>query len=92
MPSFSTNVDVEVEFEVFCGTCGAGLCNESDTRHSRNRNTLQVTVNLCPNCKKQLVEEQDALEYRINTLKERISELENELHTLNKNIDDGVYV
>lgn len=30
MPSFTVN------FEVFCDTCGAGLCNQSDTRKSEH--------------------------------------------------------
>jgi hypothetical protein len=43
MPSF------DVEFEVFC-SCGEGLCNQSETRTSRNRNTLQVVVEPCQRC------------------------------------------
>lgn len=44
MPAF------ELEFEVFCGTCGAGLCNQSDTRSSRQRRMPQVTVEPCTVC------------------------------------------
>lgn len=44
MPSFS------LEFEVFCGTCGEGLCNQSDTRASLRRGTPQVTVEACGKC------------------------------------------
>ena len=44
MPSFT------VDFEVFCGTCGAGLCNQSDTRKSRQRGEDQVTVDACEKC------------------------------------------
>lgn len=55
MPTFNdieVTTEVSVDFEVYCGTCGAGLCSESDTRRSRGRNYLQVTVNACPNCLK----------------------------------------
>ena len=44
MPSF------DLEFEVFCGTCGAGLCNQSDSRKSRRRGEAQVTVEVCQTC------------------------------------------
>jgi hypothetical protein len=44
MPSF------DIYFEVFCGTCGAGLCNQSDTRKSRHRGENQVTVEVCEKC------------------------------------------
>lgn len=53
MPSFSgieVTAQVDVDFEVFCGTCGAGLCNVSDTRESRNRRMPQVTVEACAKC------------------------------------------
>jgi hypothetical protein len=54
MPSFQTtvnmDVDVDVDFEVFCARCGAGLCNQSDTRTSRNRKYPQVTVEPCERC------------------------------------------
>lgn len=44
MPSF------EVTFEVFCARCGAGLCDQSDTRTSRMRGEPQVTVEPCEQC------------------------------------------
>ena len=44
MPEF------KLEFEVFCGKCGDGLCNESDTRESYRRAMPQVTVSPCPRC------------------------------------------
>lgn len=54
MPSFQTTVktevDVDIDFEVFCARCGAGLCNQSDTRSSHNRNYPQVTVEPCDKC------------------------------------------
>lgn len=53
MPIFSgieVTTTVDVDFEVFCGTCGAGLCNVSDTRASRNRWMPQVTVEACAKC------------------------------------------
>ena len=46
MPSFDTTVD----FEVFCGECGAGLCLQSYTRSSRTRNVPQVVVDPCKIC------------------------------------------
>lgn len=30
MPTISDRVDVEVEVDVWCATCGEGLCNQSD--------------------------------------------------------------
>lgn len=75
MPTFE-NVEVtttaDIDFEVFCGTCGAGLCNVSDTRRSRGRGYLQVTVSLCPDCKNNYEEE-------ISDLKSEIADLENQL-------------
>jgi molecular chaperone GrpE (heat shock protein) len=44
MPSF------EVEFEVFCDACGAGICHQAEGRNSRTRNAPQVTVQPCDTC------------------------------------------
>ena len=66
----STKIDVE--FEVYCGTCGAGLCIESDTRRSRGRNYLQVTVNACPSCIKEKEDYIKDLENQISELEQRI--------------------
>lgn len=87
MPSFE-NIEipasVTIDFEVFCKTCGEGLCNESSTRVSRNRGFLQVEVNACPSC----IEEKDKT---IAELQAEIDELKNEMEnihlTLQKIVD-----
>jgi hypothetical protein len=63
MPSF------DVEFEVFCETCGEGLCNQSKTRKSRSRGENQVTVEVCQRC----------VANATSPLSERIEELEQAL-------------
>ena len=58
MPDFRVDLTGEecergaalVNFEIFCATCGAGLCQLSDTRQSRRRGAHQVTVEACPHC------------------------------------------
>ena len=70
MPTFqnieiTTSVTVDVEFEVFC-SCGAHMCNETDTRNSRNRNAPQAVVNPCQKC----------IESETQPLRDRIEELE----------------
>lgn len=75
MPTFENTeitTTVDIDFEVYCGTCGAGLCNESDTRKSKNRNYLQVTVNACPDC-------MAAKDKKIDELNEIIENLEIQL-------------
>ena len=51
MPTFQ-NIEVtfDVDFEVICADCGAGLCNKSDVRSSRSRGMPQVTVEPCEKC------------------------------------------
>lgn len=79
MPTFNdieVTTRVDIDFEVYCGTCGAGLCNESDTRYSRNRNYAQVTVNACPNCMDRKNDEIESLKYEIEQLQQEINKLE----------------
>jgi hypothetical protein len=73
MPSF------DVEFEVFCGTCGAGLCSQSDGRNSRNRHQPQVTVEVCKDCVEKATQ---PLEDEILEMRSRIDELEREVEDL----------
>lgn len=79
MPSFD-DVDLEVtvtttvDFEVFCGTCGEGLCSESSTRKSRSRGYLQVEVNACPSCIERKDEEIEELKQQIEELSKKLEE------------------
>jgi uncharacterized protein YceH (UPF0502 family) len=87
MPTFN-DIEIEVtqkidiDFEVYCNTCGAGLCGESDTRKSRNRGYLQVSVNVCPYCMKEKDEEIKNLQSVNDDLEKRVYELEHELKKL----------
>lgn len=65
MPTF----EMETEFEVWCGTCGAGICSETDVRG------MTVTVE-CSNCVRIHELEVQELESRIEQLEARIEELE----------------
>jgi hypothetical protein len=75
MPTFETTVEVNLDFEVYCGTCGMGLCMESSTRSSRNRNYPQVEVNACPTCFSKKEDEIDDLKSQIDELQKKIDEL-----------------
>lgn len=80
MPTFEgveVRAVVDVDFEVFCGTCGEGLCFESNTRFSRNRNFAQVEVNACPSCIERKEEEIEDLKYRIKELEDMVAKYEN---------------
>lgn len=44
MPAFN------VDFEVYCATCGDGLCNQSEGTKTRNRGELCVRVEACKTC------------------------------------------
>lgn len=79
MPSF------EINFEVFCGTCGAGLCNQSDTRKSRHRGEDQVTVEVCQKC---LDKETIPLQEKIFELEDQIQQFQNKISDLQDQIDE----
>lgn len=44
MPSF------EVDFEVYCNACGAGLCHAAETGVTRSRRALCVRIEPCEDC------------------------------------------
>lgn len=78
MPTFEgvdTNIRLDIDFEVFCGECGTGLCNESSTRKSRNRGYAQVEVNPCPDCMEKKDQEIEELKKIIEALESEIEDL-----------------
>lgn len=67
MPSFSLNIDVD--FEVYCATCGVGLCNNAT--EGENRHSKFVKVDACPNCMKKLQDEIDDLKAELEKYKNK---------------------
>ena len=55
MPTVSVTVEREVieadvEIEIYCGTCGAGLCNQSSASRTRTRRASAIDVEVCSKC------------------------------------------
>ncbi len=71
--------DVDVEFEVFCGDCGAGLCQNAETRHSYNRRANQVTVTMCDKCKGRMQDEIDELKAQVADLTDTVDSMKEDL-------------
>jgi hypothetical protein len=63
--------EIEVNVEVYCGTCGEGLCNQTTFAKTRSRNEPSLRVEVCPRC----IAEKDS---EIDDLKHQIKELEEE--------------
>jgi len=64
--------ETEIEIEVYCATCGCGLCNETESTTGFNREVRQFRVNACPDC--------------IDKKDREIEELKNEIEELTQNI------
>lgn len=73
MPSF----DTEIEFEVYCDTCGTGLCSDSTTTIGRTIGIRQVRVIACYNCMAKKDSEINDLKSEIESLEKVIEELNN---------------
>ncbi len=71
---------IDVEFEVYCATCGKGLCNCSETRRSYTRGYLQLTVEACPYCMSEKDKEIEKLDREIEELYTEIKELKKMLN------------
>ena len=80
MPTFvgvEMTVTADVDFEIFCARCGAGICLNGDTRKSRGRNMPQVTIEPCSAC---IEAAQDETEDEIRSeLRAEIESLRDEL-------------
>jgi len=89
MPSFL----FEIDFEVYCGTCGTGLCNQSDG--SNEQKGPRVTVEVCPYCRDEAKSEGHAeghdeavneKQIIINSLEEKIQALQEEIQSLEEQL------
>lgn len=74
-------IKTNIDFEVYCDTCGAGICSNAKTVRSRNRGELQVRVSVCDNC---IQNKEDELNDVIFELSEKIAQLEEEKQELEK--------
>ena len=45
-----TMVEIVVDIEIYCDTCGAGLCLEARGTAGKTRGEPQYRVNACPTC------------------------------------------
>ena len=81
MPSFRVEIDhvIDYDFEVFCGTCGEGICDHADTRTSRVRGHPQVTVEVCKHCKEEWKEKIDDLNEKNDNLQDEVNNLVDEV-------------
>lgn len=93
MPSFNVEVttDVEVEFEIFCESCGAGLCHLATGRNSHGRGHPQITVEPCPTCLEAAKEEgsgnSENLQSQVDSLTEEIEEMSREMDEMRAELE-----
>jgi hypothetical protein len=85
-----TNVSIKtnIEFEVYCDTCGTGICGNSRTVISRNRGALQVRVEVCDTCMQAKADEILYMEEQKTELDQKISDLEEENQGLKETISE----
>ena len=74
-------VEIEHEVEVYCNTCGNGLCSNTDYTQGRTRGIDQFRVEVCDKC----ILEKDK---EINYLQQEIEELKSEIETLKDSISE----
>lgn len=48
-------MDVQMEFDVYCGLCGAHLCGQTET-HKHHNGLPYISVRPCPRCIQRAVE------------------------------------
>lgn len=68
--------EITVDFNVYCGTCGEGLC--SSTSVDQNHGRVDVTVDVCPACTQKALQEVNKLEDEIESLREEVKNLQEE--------------
>ncbi len=91
MPSFQIQetVTIEADFEVYCGTCGEGLCNQSSAGKTNRRGYPYVTVDACSKCLERARDEgADSRSDEVSRLKDEITDLRRQLEDTLRELDE----
>jgi hypothetical protein len=80
VPSF------ELEFEIYCGKCGAGLCNNGETTNPSGyyQRSYRLDIEPCQKCLDDAT--QEAKDEVITEYEAKIEELQEELETLKREV------
>ena len=68
--SIKHDAEVDVDIEVYCGTCGEGICSDSEVELKRS-GWVRVTAT-CKNC----ANERDELKSRVEELEQQLADKE----------------
>jgi hypothetical protein len=74
-------VDYDVNIDVYCGTCGNGLCCNTTVDDRR----MSFTVEACPDC---MYRKDEEIKANIKANEEEIERLENEIEKLKEIITE----
>lgn len=83
MPS----IPLEIEVEIYCDTCGSGLCNRTDYVRTRNRQEHSFRVEACDECIDKAVEK--AVENKESELQEIIDDLRDQIENLKESLKEA---
>ena len=82
MPSFTCdgNEDAhEVDFEVYCGKCGRGICDHADVCKTYRRSMNRVDVKPCERCIAELEDTIKELRELLSVKEDKIEDLKSEV-------------
>lgn len=77
MPTIQVVAEIEADFEVFCGICGAGVCGDTIVKKHLQNNHITVA---CSDCKKHI----DELENKVYDLECQIFQFKQDIIALEK--------
>ena len=73
---FIKEIDCDVNIDVYCGTCGRGLCGDTSVDERR----MSFTIEACSDCMDRKDEEIRASEKKIEMLENEIEKLKEDLN------------
>ncbi len=78
------HIDIDIEFEVICNTCGCGLCGNTIVK---GHDYPQLRIDVCPDCIKAKEEELKDCYKELHERYETIEQLKDEVCELGKIIN-----
>ena len=77
--------EVDIEFEIYCADCGAGICDHAEVMKTYRRQMNRIDIKQCNTCWKREYDERKELEAEIMQLRAALEQARRELISIRAN-------
>lgn len=80
------DAEVDIDFEIYCGRCGAGICANGSTKKTYRRAANRLDIDPCEKCEKEIENDRDYYKELLEKQQEFTKQLEDEIKDLSQQL------